>query len=65
MPPRAILESRVNQRHPPVLTGRRCEMTTELAILISLTLIRVIVPIVVILGLGTLLSRWEARHADA
>jgi hypothetical protein len=37
-------------------------MTIELVIL---TVLRVIVPIVVTLGLGTLLSRWEARHADA
>ena len=40
-------------------------MTTEWITLITLTIIRVIVPIVVTLGLGTLLSRWEARHADA
>ena len=40
-------------------------MTTELVTLIALTVVRVIVPIVVTLGLGTLLSRWEARHADA
>ena len=39
-------------------------MTTELVTLISLTIVRVIVPIVVTLSLGTLLSRWEARHAD-
>jgi len=38
-------------------------MTTELVTLISMTLIRVIVPIVLTLSLGTLLSRWEARHA--
>jgi hypothetical protein len=36
-------------------------MTTELVILMVL---RVIAPNVVTLGLGTLLSRWEARHAD-
>ena len=40
-------------------------MTTELVTLISLTLIRVIVPIVLTLSLGTLLSRWEVRHAGA
>ena len=40
-------------------------MTTELVILISLTLIRVIMPIAVTLCLGTLLSRWEARYAGA
>ena len=40
-------------------------MTTELVILISLTLIRMIVPIAVTVSLGTLLSRWEARHAGA
>ena len=40
-------------------------MTTELVTLISLTLIRVIVPIVLTLSLGMLLSRWEARHAGA
>jgi hypothetical protein len=40
-------------------------MTTELVTLISLTLIRVIVPIAVTLSLGTLVSRWEARHAGA
>ena len=40
-------------------------MTNEWVTLISLTLIRVIVPIVVTLGVGTLLSRWEARHAGA
>lgn len=40
-------------------------MTTEWVTLISLIVLRVIVPIVVTLGLGTLLSRWEARHAGA
>jgi hypothetical protein len=40
-------------------------MTTEWGILISLIVLRVIVPMGVMLSVGTLLSRWEARHAGA
>ena len=40
-------------------------METGLVTLISMLAIRVVLLIVVTVGLGMLLSRWDARRADA
>jgi hypothetical protein len=37
-------------------------MTTGVVTMISLLVLRVIVPVAVTLGLGTVLSRWDARR---
>ena len=39
-------------------------METGLVTLISMLAIRVILPIVVMVGVSTLLSRWDARRTD-
>ena len=40
-------------------------METGFVTLLSMLAIRVILPIVVTVGLGMFLSRWDARRADA
>jgi hypothetical protein len=41
---------------------RRCEMSDGVFTLVSLFVVRVFLPVVITLGLGTLLSRWDARR---
>lgn len=43
----------------------RREMSGGVMTLLSLFAVRVMLPLVVTLGLGMLLSRWDARRVDA